>query len=199
MHQCTLDIIVENPYIAIQNQEEHHPVRLLSDACEYGLRAVVWLAQRPQRPQKVREIAEGTRSAPGYLVKVLQALTKAGILSAQRGSQGGFTLERDPADLSVLEVLNAIDPIDPIERINTCPLELEAHHHHLCPVHQRIDDALAAVERTFGDSRIADMLPTEAGPLQTCRTLLVHDDAETPSCSQTCRSISLIEEGVDNA
>ena len=73
-------------------------MKLLSDASEYALRAVVWLAQRPGLPQKTREIAEGTHAAPGYLVKVLQSLAKAGILSAQRGSHGGFSLERDPRD-----------------------------------------------------------------------------------------------------
>jgi Rrf2 family protein len=139
-------------------------MKLLSDATEYGLRAVVWLAQRPGQAQKVREIAEGTRATPGYLIKVLQALAKAGILSAQRGSSGGFRLERDPAELSVLEVVNAIDPM---ERIHTCPLGLESHGECLCPMHRRIDDAMAAIEQSFGDSTIGDLLaePSASHPL----------------------------------
>jgi len=139
-------------------------MKLLSDATEYGLRAVVWLAQHPGEAQKVREIAEGTHATPGYLIKVLQALTRVGILSAQRGSHGGFTLERDPATLSVLEVVNAIDPI---ERIHTCPLGLESHGECLCPMHKRIDDAIAAIEQSFGESTIADLLsePTTSHPL----------------------------------
>jgi len=139
-------------------------MKLLSDATEYGLRAVVWLAQHPGEAQKVREIAEGTHATPGYLIKVLQALARVGILSAQRGSHGGFTLERDPATLSVLEVVNAIDPI---ERIHTCPLGLESHGECLCPMHKRIDDAIAAIEQSFGESTIADLLsePTTSHPL----------------------------------
>jgi Rrf2 family nitric oxide-sensitive transcriptional repressor len=130
-------------------------MKLLSDAAEYGLRAVVWLAQRPGHPQKVREIAEQTRATPGYLVKVLQALTKADILSAQRGSQGGFTLERDPASLSVLEIINAIDPI---ERIRTCPLGIQSHGSQLCPLHRRVDDAIASLEKAFAQSTVAELL-----------------------------------------
>lgn len=139
-------------------------MKLLSDASEYGLRAVVWMAQHPGQSQKVREIAEGTRSSPGYLIKVLQALAKVGILSAQRGSSGGFRLECEPADLSVLDVINAIDPV---ERIHTCPLGFESHGECLCPMHRRIDDALAAIERSFGQSTIADLLnePTRSQPL----------------------------------
>jgi len=153
-------------------------MKLLSDASEYGLRAVVWLAQRPGQPQKVREIAEGTHAAPGYLVKVLQALAKARILSAQRGSSGGFRLERDPAELSVLEVINAIDPI---ERIHTCPLGLEAHGECLCPMHRRIDDAMAAIEQSFGDSTIDDLLtePSASHPLCDALTTGGSDDAMT--------------------
>ncbi len=138
-------------------------MRLLSDASEYALRAVIWLAQGGAEPKKVRDIAEATRSAPGYLVKVLQGLAKAGILSAQRGTRGGFALIRDPAALSLLEV---IDAVDPLKRIQCCPLGLTGHGQHLCPLHERIDKALAAVEVGFRESTIKDLLndPDRVGP-----------------------------------
>ncbi len=86
-------------------------MKILSDAGEYALRAVVWLAQHPGQRFKHREISSGTQAAPGYLIKALQALTKAGILSAQRGNTGGFLLERDPNELTVRDEINAVDPI----------------------------------------------------------------------------------------
>lgn len=147
-------------------------MKLLSDASEYALRAMVWMAQRPGQPQKVRELAEGTHAAPGYLVKVLQTLTKADILSAQRGSRGGFTLERDPAKLTVLEVINAIDPI---ERILTCPLGLKSHGKHLCPMHKKIDDAMAKIEASFGSTTIKDLLNQRS--------------RSKPLCDALCRSV----------
>lgn len=145
-------------------------MKLMSEACEYGLRAVLWLAQRPDETQKVREIAEATKAAPGYLVKVLQALTKAGILSAQRGSNGGFTLLKDPAQLTVLDIINAIDPI---ERIRTCPLGIESHGPNLCPMHRRIDDAYAQIEESFAASRIAELMedPSPSKPLCSALTI----------------------------
>ncbi len=143
---------------------EEIPVKLLSDASEYALRAVVWLGQRHGETQKVREIAEGTHAAPGYLIKVLQSLARAGILSAQRGTLGGFTLLRDPADLSVLEVVNAIDPI---ERIHTCPLGIDSHGSQLCPMHRRIDDAMMQIERSFASVTISQLIlePAQSRPL----------------------------------
>ncbi len=146
-------------------------MKLLSDASEYALRAVVWMAQRPGQPQKVRELAEGIHAAPGYLVKVLQALTKADILSAQRGSRGGFTLERDPARLTVLEIINAIDPM---ERILTCPLGLKSHGKCLCPMHRKIDDAMAKIEASFGSSTIKDLLDQRSRSKPLCDALSIN-------------------------
>lgn len=143
-------------------------MKIFSDACEYGLRASVWLAQRAGETHKVREIAEGIQAAPGYLVKVLQRLAKAGILSAQRGSQGGFTLERSPDEVTVLDIINAVDPI---ERIQTCPLGLDAHGEHLCPLHRRLDDAMAGIEESFGAVTIAEMISESSRSRPLCNAL----------------------------
>lgn len=140
-------------------------MRLLSDASEYALRAVIWLAQEAAEPKKVRDIAEATHAAPGYLVKVLQSLAKVGILSAQRGTRGGFVLIRDPAQLSVFDVISAVDPV---ERIQRCPLHLDSHGERLCPMHQRIDQALATVEAGFRESTIADLLNDPDRPRPLC-------------------------------
>lgn len=158
-------------------------MKLLSEAAEYGLRAVVWLAQRQGQAQKVREIAVGTRAAPGYLVKVLQNLAKAGILEGRRGSLGGFTLQRNPAELTVLDVLKAVDPL---ERIKTCPLGLPSHGRELCPMHRRIDDAMASIEASFQASTIADLLKEPAKSRPLCDTLVPLTRSARPR--QTIRS-----------
>ncbi len=144
-------------------------MKLLSDASEYALRAVVWLAYHPDEPQKVRQIADGTHSAPGYLIKVLQMLTRAGILSAQRGSLGGFKLEREPEGLSVFEVINAVDPL---ERIETCPLGLKSHGTRLCPLHRGIDNAMEAIQSIFETCSIAQLVKPAAFSKPLLETVL---------------------------
>ncbi|KAF2412060.1 transcriptional regulator [Microbacterium sp. B35-04] len=44
-----------------------------------------------------------------YLNKQLQALTRAGILSSTPGPRGGFRLDRDPEQLSLLDIVVAIE------------------------------------------------------------------------------------------
>lgn len=146
-------------------------MKLLSDVSEYALRAVVWLAQQPRQTFKLREIAEGTHAAPGYLIKALQSLARVGVLSAQRGSNGGFTLIRDPDGITVLEVVNAVDPL---QRIRTCPLGLASHGSCLCPMHKRIDDAMAMIEASFDASTIADLLAEKNPSRPLCEALIVN-------------------------
>lgn len=140
-------------------------MKLLSDASEYGLRAMVWLSQRPPGVYKLRSIAEGTKAPPGYLIKALQSLTKAGIVSTHRGSTGGFSLLRRPEDVSVIDVIAAIDPI---ERIRSCPLGLDAHARSLCPLHRRIDDGLLLIEQSFQTTSIADLIHGPVVPDGQC-------------------------------
>ncbi len=140
-------------------------MKLLSEASEYGLRAVVWLALHPAEPQKARVIAEEIRASPGYLVKVLQELAKVGILSARRGSQGGFALNCDPAKLTALDVIEAIDPF---ERIDACPLAMDAHATHLCPIHRRVDQAMDLIETRFRELTIQDVMASQDDSASMC-------------------------------
>ena len=140
---------------------------MISQTTEYALRAVVDLCFNAGAPRTTQQIAEATRVPTGYLSKVLKELGRAGIVSAQRGPNGGFTLERDPNELSLYEVISAVDPP---KRIRECPLKLESHRLHLCPLHQRLDDALALVERVFQETTIAEVTADPSKPVRRRQT-----------------------------
>jgi Rrf2 family protein len=131
---------------------------------EYALRAVVHLADQAPASCTTGQTATATRVPEPYLAKVFQHLTHAGILHSKRGVGGGMTLARAPSEITILEVVNAVDPI---RRIGTCPLGLAAHGAKLCPLHGRVDQALALVEEAFGSTTLADVLtdPAESAPL----------------------------------
>lgn len=128
---------------------------MISRTVEYALRAIVSLASHPETPRTTRQVAEATQVPASYLSKVLQTLAEAELVTSQRGLGGGFVLARDPAKLSVLDVVTAVDPI---QRIRACPLRLSSHVARLCALHQRLDDALAAVEKAFAATTIAELL-----------------------------------------
>ena len=128
---------------------------MISQTAEYALRAIVYLADQNGQPRTTAQIAEITRVPSGYLAKVMQSLGRAGLVTSQRGLNGGFTLIDDPHELSVLTV---IDVVDPIRRYPGCPLGLVEHRRQLCPLHRRLDQAAAAVEKAFGETRVAELL-----------------------------------------
>ena len=137
---------------------------MFSQTVEYALRAVVFLADKSPAACTTDQIAEATQVPKPYLSKVLQNLGRSDIVRSQRGIGGGVTLVKTPAELTILEVVNAVEPI---ERIVTCPLGLKSHGKNLCPLHRRMDEALASVESAFGNTTLAEVLaePTGSPPL----------------------------------
>lgn len=137
---------------------------MFSKTVEYALRAVVHLADQAPALRTTDQIAAATRVPRAYLAKVLHDLCLKGIVHSQRGVGGGMTLVKDPAELTILEVVNAVEPI---QRIRTCPLGLASHGVRLCPLHRRMDNALAMVEDAFRQTTLAEVLaePGESIPL----------------------------------
>lgn len=138
---------------------------MLSQTAEYVLRVVVYLAGRDGKAATTHQIAQATRVPEGYLAKVLQSLGRARLVDSQRGLHGGFVLSRSPRELSVFDVLAAVDPP---QRISACPLGLEGHAGRLCALHQRLDDALALMEKAFRASTIAELLVEHGGIRPLC-------------------------------
>jgi Rrf2 family protein len=128
---------------------------MFSQTVEYALRAVIHLAHEAPAARTTAQIAEATRVPKDYLSKILQNLAKKGILTTQRGVGGGISLSRSPSELTILDVVNAVEPI---ERIHTCPLKLPNHGANLCPLHRRMDAAMATVEEAFRNSTLAEVL-----------------------------------------
>jgi Rrf2 family protein len=129
---------------------------LISQTAEYALRAALYLAARPSdRPASASEIAEATQVPVRYLQRVLRMLARHELLTAQRGTGGGFALAKVPSAISVLDVLHASDM--QIPRIQRCPLGIPGHRR-LCALHRMLDAEMARSEQTFSATTLADLL-----------------------------------------
>lgn len=137
---------------------------MLSQTVEYALRAIVVLAADRRSPWTAQAIAAKTLVPQDYLNKVLQPLTRAGLVTAQRGRNGGFMLTRPPEEVSVLDVISVVDPL---RRIKHCPLGLKSHTS-LCPLHRKLDDAVRIVEDAFRSTTIAEILANPSPILPLC-------------------------------
>ncbi len=138
---------------------------MLTQTVEYALRAVAHLGQQAPAARTTDQIAAATRVPKAYLSKVLQALVRGGVVHSQRGAHGGMTLAKSPQEVTILEVVNAVDPV---RRIRSCPLELAAHGVRLCPLHRRLDDALASFEDAFRKTTLAEVLAEPSSSVPLC-------------------------------
>jgi len=89
----------------------------LSSRSEYGIRALLELAQRRgQGPIQSREIAERQSIPDAYLNQLLLILRKAGLVQSVRGPAGGHLLARDPDRITMAEVIGALEGLPHFEQ-----------------------------------------------------------------------------------
>src|SRR6476646_651824 len=90
----------------------------LTRAADYAVRVMIHLAGLPSGTRASRaDLAEAAECPEQFLSKVLQNLTRAGLVISHRGNTGGFELPASHSSASVLEVVEAVE--GPI-RLNIC-------------------------------------------------------------------------------
>ena len=132
---------------------------MISQSAEYSLRAALCLAAAGSA-LTTQQIADRARIPAGYLAKILQILGRAGLVTSQRGLNGGFNLAIAPDTLTLLDIVSAVEPS---RRITECPLGNPDHALNLCPLHRRLDAAAAGVERMLRETTVADVMAESLG------------------------------------
>jgi Rrf2 family protein len=83
---------------------------VLSKSGVHAVRALVVLAELPQGDYKgAVSIAQQTGAPKNYLGKLLQLLSRRGLVESQKGLGGGFRLARTPEAISLFDVVDAIE------------------------------------------------------------------------------------------
>lgn len=81
----------------------------ISEAASLAMHAAAFLAASDGRTVTTKEIAEALGASEHHLAKVLQRLSKAGLVRSARGPRGGFSLAKAAADVSLLDVYESIE------------------------------------------------------------------------------------------
>ena len=82
----------------------------LTKKADYGLMALKYLAEHPETPAlSAKDIADAYGIPAQLLAKILQRLTKTGLLRSHAGMNGGYALAREARQISAFEVIHAID------------------------------------------------------------------------------------------
>lgn len=111
---------------------------MFSKACEYAIRATLYISLRSIDGSKlgIKEIAKEIDSPLPFTAKILQTLTRKGIVSSVKGPNGGFYLEPHAKPVFLNDIVKAIDGG---EVLDTCSLGLKKCSDQFpCPIHHDI-------------------------------------------------------------
>ncbi|HUI09078.1 MAG TPA: Rrf2 family transcriptional regulator [Bacteroidota bacterium] len=109
---------------------------IFSRQCEYALQAVVYLALRGEGERtSIRDLTKKLDIPYHFLAKILQDLSRKGLLSSVKGPGGGFSLGMPARDITLFHVVEAIDGVDLTQK---CVMGFaECSGKHPCSVHSK--------------------------------------------------------------
>jgi Rrf2 family protein len=130
---------------------------ILSTRCVYALRAVMYtaLATRTRPYASIREMANELGMPFHFLTKVLQDLTRHGILTSSRGAAGGVAFARAPTEISLLDI---VEIVEGPELFTRCLLGLKGcGDRKPCPLHRAWAAERKRLKALFSKTRLSDI------------------------------------------
>lgn len=144
---------------------------IFSRASEYAIQAMLYLAKRWLDETKANKNANN-RSRHGYiqtkeiadahgvpyyfLAKLVQDLTRAGLVTSVKGPGGGIRLARDPARITVLDVARSVDNL---QYVTDCVIGYEkCSPEHPCPLHYEWEKIRQRIFDIVRDRTLADLV-----------------------------------------
>jgi Rrf2 family nitric oxide-sensitive transcriptional repressor len=85
-----------------------------SKSTELAIHGLWLLASKRPELLLISEMADAQNVSGSYLAKIFQKLARKGLVRSTRGKRGGFTLAREPGDISVADVVRAVETNEPL-------------------------------------------------------------------------------------
>jgi len=129
---------------------------------DYGLRMLMRMASSPERSYSTAELAEEFGLSRNHLSKIMQRLSRGGILETRRGGGGGARLASPPQAIRLGAVVRLLEEDQPLVECfqtdtNTCSLDGR------CRLKARLRAAETAFLAHLDHATLADVaLPIEA-------------------------------------
>jgi Rrf2 family transcriptional regulator, cysteine metabolism repressor len=136
---------------------------MFSTKAEYGVRVMAHLARNDaDQPISLSAIAEAEGLPLAYLEHLVARLRRADLVESRRGAHGGYTLAREPGEITMAEVVRALEgEIAPIECITSdpdgslvCAREVE---HDPCPTKLMWTRVQGSIVRTLNEMTLAEL------------------------------------------
>ena len=131
---------------------------MFSNSAKYALNAVLYLSLHTNEEKKLmtKDLSDKINVPKPYLAKILQDLSRHGIISSTKGPKGGFYLSEDNRKLSLI---NVVEVMDGKQRLNSCVLGLEAcSNENPCVLHHIVGRANTEFVKNLQETTIQDLI-----------------------------------------
>ncbi len=133
------------------------PFQMLSNSSKYALKAVLYLALHSNENNRIlaKNISEPINVPKAYIAKLLQELSRHGIISSAKGPHGGFYLNDANRLHSLIDIVHVVDGKQHME---SCLLSLEdCNEDKPCPLHKLAGPFRAKFIRNLEDTTIDEL------------------------------------------
>jgi len=126
----------------------------LSTRSRYASRMLVYLALNArERPANTQEIASAEGISKDYVEQILTRLRTAGVVTSHRGIKGGFSIARNPEDITLKEIVELTEG-----SISIAPcIKGDCNRSSQCATQVAWDAANNAIEKSLASFNIEDL------------------------------------------
>jgi Rrf2 family iron-sulfur cluster assembly transcriptional regulator len=123
------------------------------------LQAVLYLAlKRDNEMTSIKELTKKLEIPYHFVAKILQDLTRKGILISHKGPAGGFRLAVPAKEITLIQVVEAIDGLSIMEK---CVLGFPTcSENEPCAVHKEWNDVREKIRKMLATKSILEMAGT---------------------------------------
>jgi Rrf2 family protein len=131
-------------------------MKLITRETDYALSSLCFIARREREIFSVAQLCRKLRVPRPFLRKILQSLSRKGILRSVRGQSGGFRLARDPLKVCLTDIMRVFQGK---LKLNECSLnKLICPKRRTCPLRRKIAKIERYVLKELGSITITSLL-----------------------------------------
>ena len=131
---------------------------LITRASEYAILSLIVLS-KASSPKDNETLSRDLAISKSFLAKILQSLAKANILKSYKGVNGGFVLDKNPKEISMLRIISCVEGkapavFDCASSINDCPSDKAD----ICSIWPFLNKLQGKIDHFLAELTLADIL-----------------------------------------
>ncbi len=123
----------------------------ITQEADYALRIILTLSKSGKEVRTdAKTIATQENVPQRFALKILRKLTKAGLVKSFRGVQGGYSIDMEPEEITILDVISAIDGPININRCLEDPASCNKQSAAICTIHNALGEVQDTITQKLG-------------------------------------------------